>query len=212
MLSLSHESWSVFHTVNDRMSICCHSNCPFVGISDCLAVCLAVCHSDGKSIGLSDCLLSVFPPVYLSFFRLSIDRFFWLFVGRSVWLSSGQSFLMSIVCLSDWLLLVFLLVSHLTERYTSLSVSYEALVTLTLIRPWCIDTAGVRVTVEITDLAFVNICMDNHIRFEALHGWISISSRFAVTPCVYLNYRKAEVQVLKRTLSHILAGYSLSFN
>ena len=29
-----------------------------------------------------------------------------------------------------------------------------------------------------------------------------LSFRFAVTPCVYLNYRKAEVQVLKRTLSH----------
>ena len=40
------------------------------------------------------------------------------------------------------------------------------------------------------------------IRFEALHGGISISFRFAVTPCVYLNYREAEVRVVKRTLSH----------
>ena len=41
-----------------------------------------------------------------------------------------------------------------------------------------------------------------HIRFEALHGGISISFWFAVTPCVYLNYREAEVQVLKRTSLH----------
>ena len=37
-----------------------------------------------------------------------------------------------------------------------------------------------------------------HIRFEALHGGISISFWFAVTPYVYLNYREAEVQVLKK--------------
>ena len=37
-------------------------------------------------------------------------------------------------------------------------------------------------------------CLDT--RFEALHGGISISF------CVYLNYREAEVQVLKRTLLH----------
>ena len=30
----------------------------------------------------------------------------------------------------------------------------------------------------------------------------TISFRFAVTPGVYLNHRQAEVQVLKRTLSH----------
>ena len=30
------------------------------------------------------------------------------------------------------------------------------------------------------------------IRFEALHGGISIWFRFAVTPCVYFNYREAE--------------------
>ena len=27
-------------------------------------------------------------------------------------------------------------------------------------------------------------------------------TKIAVTPCVYLNYHEAEVQVLKRTLSH----------
>ena len=37
-------------------------------------------------------------------------------------------------------------------------------------------------------------------RFQALHGGIAISFLFAVT--VYLNYREAEVQVLKGTLSH----------
>ena len=39
------------------------------------------------------------------------------------------------------------------------------------------------------------------IRFEALHGGISISFRFAVTPCVYLNYRLSlsEITVQGRT-------------
>ena len=48
----------------------------------------------------------------------------------------------------------------------------------------------------------LSLAMIDVIRYEALHGGISISFRFAVTPCVYLNYREAEVQVLKRTLLH----------
>ena len=31
---------------------------------------------------------------------------------------------------------------------------------------------------------------------------VELTFGFAVTPCVYLNYREAEVQVLKRTLPH----------
>ena len=38
--------------------------------------------------------------------------------------------------------------------------------------------------------------------FSEVYVNASISFRFAVTPCVYLNYREAVVQVLKRTLSH----------
>ena len=35
-----------------------------------------------------------------------------------------------------------------------------------------------------------------NIRFEALHRGISISFQFAITPCLYLNYREAEVPVM----------------
>ena len=50
-----------------------------------------------------------------------------------------------------------------------------------------------------------------YIRFEALHGGISISFRFAATPCVYLNYCYTEVQVLKKNLvSQLVSRLSLS--
>ena len=48
------------------------------------------------------------------------------------------------------------------------------------------------------------------IRFEALHGGISISFRFAVTPCVYLNYREAEVTASEKNLNSVVFRQSLS--
>ena len=49
------------------------------------------------------------------------------------------------------------------------------------------------------------------VRFEALHGGISVSFWFAVTSCVYLNYREAEVQASEKNLiAQLVSRLSLS--
>ena len=48
------------------------------------------------------------------------------------------------------------------------------------------------------DFRTVELCWDYKTFVQVKH----LSFRFAVTPCVYLDYREADVQLLKRTLSH----------